>query len=135
MSEALPITGGCLCGAVRFEIDAAATSVGYCHCRMCQRNTGQPFAVGATFPSASLRLVKGESRAYRSSQAAHRHFCPDCGSPLFFAAVGAREIDVWIGALDEPARFRPTSHIWMSAAMPWLHIDDELPRYDERRDG
>ncbi|MBM3490626.1 MAG: GFA family protein [Alphaproteobacteria bacterium] len=86
--------GGCLCGRVRYVATGRPSRAGICHCRMCQRATGQPLVAGAVFAKAALRIT-GETRAYRSSPRALRHFCPTCGSPLFFEP------------LDQPDRSGP----------------------------
>ncbi len=83
--KSLPITGGCLCGAVRFEATEPPSWVGYCHCRMCQKAYGQPSGIFAGFKGAqkaALRFTKGNPTYYRSSAWLERGFCSTCGSPL-----------------------------------------------------
>jgi hypothetical protein len=90
----LPLTGGCLCGAVRYEISAPAIDVNYCHCRMCQRFTGGLIVAGAHFPMEAFRFTQGEPKYYKSSPIAERGFCADCGSSIIYrcTASGARHL-------------------------------------------
>ena len=121
--------GGCLCGELRYEgrnpIDA-----GYCHCRICQRSTGAPLLAWVTFPIADFSFVKGEPTIYRSSPRGVRNFCSNCGTQIAFHGDETHgQIDVNIGSLDDPGQAVPEYHIWVGSRVPWLHIDDELPRY------
>lgn len=125
--------GGCLCGAVRYVATGAPSRSGICHCRMCQRATGQPMVAGAVFAKTAIS-VKGETRAYQSSSRARRHFCPTCGSPLFFEPLDQPEhLEVWLGTLDDPARIEPAYHIFCASQVPWLAIQDDRPRHAEWR--
>src|ERR1700678_422647 len=76
--------GGCLCAKVRFRVTAAPLDTGYCHCRMCQRNSGAPVVAWAIFPDASFSWIAGEPGIYASSASATRSFCATCGSYLVF---------------------------------------------------
>ena len=107
---AMTWTGGCLCGAVRFEVQGPPDQVGICHCRRCQRWTGSAFAVGVRFPRAAFRLTKGDPRLYRSSTIMERGFCADCGSPLIEYVNTENDVDgVWLslGNFDDPSAFDP----------------------------
>jgi len=123
--------GGCLCGQLRYEardpIDA-----GYCHCRLCQRSSGAPVLAWASFPTARFSFERGEPRSYRSSLAGLREFCASCGTQIAFRGDATpTRIDVNIATLDDPASIEPEYHIWIDSRMPWLHIDDDLPRYTD----
>ena len=87
VEETTPMTGGCLCGAVRFQITAKPLTASYCHCTMCQKHGGGPFMVGATVPLEGFSFTKGKPAAYESSPGNLRLFCGACGSSL-----GAREV-------------------------------------------
>ncbi|MFC3615557.1 GFA family protein [Lutimaribacter marinistellae] len=129
--KALVVTGGCLCGKIRYEIDMPAISSGYCHCRFCQRFTGSAMSVWTAFPSAGLHLVKGEPRFFASSPIAERGFCPDCGAALFYRLVRpqpAAYVVVFKGSLDAPEQNAPSAHSGVESRMPWLEILDDLPR-------
>src|SRR3974377_2309698 len=99
--------GGCLCGKVRFRVvDAAASDSGYCHCRMCQRNTGAPVVAWTTFPAQSFAWTAGSAATYSSSPKVRRQFCADCGSYLVCRREdNPAEVSVNTASLDDPAAF------------------------------
>ncbi len=129
-------TGGCLCGAIRYESSEPPIEAGTCHCRTCQRWTGTAFAVGVRFPRTAFRLTKGEAKLYRSSSIRERGFCPDCGSSLFDRCLvrkAARRFNpdmVWVqlGTLDHPEAVSIDFHYGVETQLPWVHFDDGLPR-------
>ncbi len=126
-----PITGGCSCGAVRYEISEPAIDAGYCHCRMCQRNSGSPVTAFAAFPRESVRFTQGEPKYYGSSSPGERGFCANCGSSLTYRPsipLWSDFITVQIGSLDHPENITPTWHGGIESQMPWLDIRDNLPR-------
>ena len=131
-TEALPITGGCLCGAVRYQISAPAIDVAYCHCRMCQKFTGGQIIAGAMFPIEAVRFTQGDLKYYRSSPIAERGFCADCGSGVLMRhLVKAKWFDwywVLLASLDNPENFVPTAHFGIESQMPWLGVHDDFPR-------
>ncbi len=123
--------GGCLCGSVRYEIDAETIGSMLCHCRTCRRYSGAPVLEGTTFPARAFRFTKGAPKYYQSSKIARRGFCPDCGSPLVYEGLVSMWRD-WIvvttGSLDEPEKFPPTYHLGIESSLPWLKVHDDLPR-------
>jgi adenylate cyclase len=131
MNDRVKITGGCSCGAVNYEISQQPDDyVGYCHCRMCQKALGGPFGcfVNFTMPNTAdtFKFIGAEPKYYRSSTWMERGFCAQCGSPL--VVRDATGFAVMIGSLDHPEDFPPTSHCGIESQVPWLKIDDELPR-------
>ena len=106
------VTGGCLCGALRFTATGAPYRVGLCHCLDCRKHHGALFHASAIFPASAVTITG----AYRSF--GDRSFCPTCGSPVL--AVWQDEIGINLGALDEPSRFRPTYELWTIRREPWL---------------
>ena len=136
--EIQKVTGGCLCGEIRYEATKPALDVEYCHCRMCQRNTGSAFHLGVMVPKENFRFTKGAPKFYESSPVFHRVFCPDCGSPLILrpqeSTNRSRWVGIHIGTLDNPEEFVPTSHCGTESLLPWLEIDDQLPRYRYEED-
>ena len=129
MSDAAAVTGGCLCGAVRYAASAAPTKTSYCHCRACQRHFGAAAGMYTNFPSADFRFVKGKPKRYRSSTFAERGFCAACGSSLTFQYLGRPEvIGVAVGSLDHPENVRPEVHWGTESRLPWFEVDDDLPR-------
>ncbi len=126
-----PYDGGCLCGAVRYSFSAPAVGARICHCRACQKAMGAPYLAQASFPRASLN-VTGETARFRSSARLWRHFCRICGTRLFIEPIDAPDrIGVPIATLDDPRAVRPDRHIWVSAKLDWVRIDDGLPQDDE----
>lgn len=123
------LEGGCLCGTVRYRIDAARAIVDYCHCRTCQRASGAPVVAWAQVAPESFELVAGVPRRFASSAGCDRHFCADCGAQLYMTDHGDRSVGVTVASLDAPDRLAPASHGWTASRMPWLDIDDDLPRY------
>src|SRR6202045_2460560 len=107
-AEAKPVlTGGCQCGAIRFAVKAAPVRVSICHCRMCQKASGAPFASFADIEHADFTWTKGKPAAFRSSSIAERDFCRDCGTPLSFRRIDGPRIGVMTGAFDRPDREEP----------------------------
>ncbi len=127
--KTLPVTGGCLCGAIRYESTAPPNWVSYCHCRICQKAYGALFGLFAAFPEAAFRYTRGAPKYYRSSPRARRGFCRDCGSPVDFRYDDRRERGVLIGTLDRPEEWpADRRHNGIESEVPWLVIDDGLPR-------
>jgi hypothetical protein len=126
--------GGCLCGAVRYRIEAEPADVAYCHCRMCQRAAGAPVMAWLSVPASAFAWTRGRPRAYRSSERAGRLFCPDCGAQLAFKVVAEPErIDLTVASLDDPASVVPEYHIWVESRLPWFETTDTLPRHRAER--
>ena len=124
------IAGGCLCGACRYETDAEPINVRACHCRACQKATGSPFYARVLVPLDGLR-VSGPIRWFASSDDVRRGFCTQCGSTLFSERLSIGAIGLTMGTLDEPDRFRPTEHIWVSSKQAWIELADGLPVHAE----
>ena len=131
------LTGGCGCGAVRFEVTAPLGASGYCHCTRCQRRTGTAASANAQLPPGSLRLLQGEDRlrSWAPEDGFEKLFCGDCGSALFSRKPGTTEMaGVRLGAFDEDPGVRPGWHQYVNYAASWESIpDDGLPRYPEAR--
>ena len=135
MSDREKITGGCLCGAVKFEINEIPLSVAVCHCRMCQRHTGSAFFVGVDFNPETLRWTTGKPQVFKSSKIAERGFCGRCGSTLYlyypqppWRDYHKKFIGIAIGALDHPGRWKPDHHCGVESQLSWTDYDDGLPR-------
>jgi len=127
-------TGGCLCGAVRYESTSDRFAQHYCHCTDCQKTYGGPFGVGFVVVEAKTKLAGEVARYTKTSDSGHRKshlFCPKCGSPLGeqveeFPGV----IVLAVGSLDDPSVFRPEAHYWVTSKQPWVNIADDLPQLD-----
>ena len=123
---------GCLCGAVRVEIDAEPLATRQCWCRLCQYLAAGNSSVNTVFPSDKV-AISGEVRWYESiaesGRPMERGFCPTCGTPLF-SRTSARPhlLIVRTGALDDPELLAPQMHIWTAEAPAWACLDPALPR-------
>jgi len=127
-SPVLPLTGGCLCGAVRYAIAAPIAALRACHCTHCQKNTGTGMSVNAVVASKDFAITLGTPKRFTttadSGRTLMRHFCGDCGSPLYaYREVSPERIVVKAGTLDDPSGLKITAHIWTKSAQPWSHID------------
>lgn len=128
----MKLTGGCLCGAVRYEFEGTPGAAGWCHCRMCQRSSGAPAQAYVQLALAGFRYMAGEPAVYRSSANGERRFCPACGSQLEFRDRDVPEtISLNSGTLDDPALVPPDRHIWTASAVPWFTDAPGLRRYPE----
>jgi hypothetical protein len=128
------LTGGCYCGAIRYETAGPAVNQAICHCTMCRRTTGAPCVAWFSVPSQGFKLSKGEPARFRSSDHATRTFCSTCGTQISFTDdASPEETDVTTCSLDEPENMPPHSHIFTGSAMPWLSRADELPQYMQSR--
>ncbi len=124
--------GGCLCGAVRYEIDGPVSNPCFCHCASCRRAAGAPTVPWGTFARDALRVTRGRLSEYGSSPQVWRGFCPRRGTSLTYRhEARAAEIDVALATLDDPTRIAPLMHVWVKDRLPWVSIGDSLPRYEE----
>jgi hypothetical protein len=128
----MQLTGGCLCGAVRYEVKhLAGDVVDYCHCAECRKAGGAPVVAWLEVAPSRFRVVRGAAKGFASSARATRWFCADCGSQLYMADNAGGLVGVTLGTLDDPGQVLPTVHGWESERVAWLRIDDSLPRYDK----
>jgi hypothetical protein len=132
----LPLTGGCNCGAVRFEVSAPPLSAVYCHCRRCQRRTGAAASANARVVPGSFQVVSGEDRlrAWKPPDGGEKWFCGECGGHLFSQnPQDHSQVRVRMGAFDRDPGVRPSVRQFVAYAAPWEPIpEDGLPRHAER---
>lgn len=121
-------SGGCQCGRIRYALYAAPEGTHLCHCRMCQKAVGGPFAALAPVRLRDFAWTRGTPETYLSSTAAARDFCAACGTPLTFRYLDSEWIDVTLGSLDRPAEVPPGLHLGVESRLPWLDRLAELPR-------
>lgn len=129
------ITGRCYCGAVTIAADGPAQTVTYCHCADCRRVTGAPVTAFAAVAKGAVALSaesQGTIRHVSHSEGVERWFCGSCGSPLkaWFAYLPNQDY-LPLGILDQAPDMPPEHHCYVGAAMPWLSLDDGLPRSDD----
>ncbi|WP_407866446.1 GFA family protein [Phyllobacterium phragmitis] len=127
MTEDADWTGGCLCGKRRYRFARPPSTSGYCHCSMCRRATGGPFAVLVRVDEDDLEWLSEPPATFRSSPIAKRGFCPDCGTPLFLRYDDDDRIRLTAGSLDHPERITPSYNYGIESRLPWVCYDDDLP--------
>ncbi len=126
------LTGGCLCGALRYAVRGDPLLTTLCHCSICRRAAGAPLVAWAMYPLRDFVLERGKLATFASSPGVERGFCAACGTTLSFAADFIPGlIDVTIASLDEPDELPPQLHMWESRRIPWLVLGDDLPRHAE----
>jgi hypothetical protein len=119
-------TGGCLCGAVRYEFEPRDVRNWFCHCRMCQQFSGAVVTNNLVVQLKDFRWTKGKPKYYESSRIARRGFCASCGSSLVFAPLHDNYICVQMGTMDNPELCPPKGHYGIEGHISWLPIDDSL---------
>lgn len=125
--------GGCMCGAVRFEISGPLRNVVYCHCSQCRKLHGTPFASNAGVESKHFKLISGEDQltGYEIVPGIVKSFCKRCGSPI--TGRNAKQPDmvrIRLGSIETEITERPSAHIFASSKASWDQICDGLPQYD-----
>jgi hypothetical protein len=124
-------TGQCHCGAVRYEMPAETIHRALCHCSDCRRHSGAPMVAWGLVRKDQLK-VDGETKEYASSEHGRRHFCPRCGTALFYTSdvVFPGQIDVQIATLDDPDAIAPTAQIQTAERIGWMERLDQLPQFE-----
>ena len=133
----LPLSGGCQCGALRYEVSAAPLMIYACHCTTCQTQTGSAFVVSATVAEDALTFTSGEPQRIEWSAASGNGrvglFCGACGTRI--ANAGVPSIGIYslrAGTLDDTSWVRPAGHTWMKSAQPWFRPDPDDVVTDEQ---
>ena len=116
------MTGGCLCGSVRYEAQPDISSAYYCHCRDCQIGSGSAFHVAVLAPQSSFRVLAGETSIYAktadSGNNIERVFCPNCGTPIWWIGEGFPDVMVLtVSSLDNPEAIVPSRELWTDSAV------------------
>jgi hypothetical protein len=126
------LTGGCRCGAVRYEVDGEAAHHALCHCRDCQMGSGAPMVAWMAFKDSQFRVTRGAASHYTGESGSNRFFCGICGTPLYFtnAAMLPGIVDVQSVTLDEPDANPPTAHIQVAERRAWMVGEESLPAFD-----
>lgn len=136
MDKSARITGGCLCGKIRYEVSAPMTDPHYCHCRTCQKASGAPVIAGAFAARNTFRFTEGAPTIFRSSPIIERGFCGGCGTYLIYRPL-IPEWSAWmivtIASLDRPECLPPQRHYGIESRIKWLDIRDDFQRerYEE----
>lgn len=128
------VAGGCLCGAVRFEVDPPFVRAGHCHCSRCRKHSGTFGLTQARVARERFRLLHGAERirVYGKGEGAVKAFCVDCGSSLFGGTwPDGPQVSIRMGAFDGDPGIRPQFHTYVGSRAPWDEITDALPRHEE----
>jgi hypothetical protein len=127
-----PLSGGCLCRSVRYEISAPLGTIEHCHCAMCRRAHGAAFSTNAIVPTSALTVTSGAAliSEYESSPNRRKCFCAKCGSQLFIRRLNKPEFTViTLGTLDGDPGARPERHVFVASKAPWYEIAGDLPQF------
>jgi hypothetical protein len=130
----LPLTGRCLCGGVRYEIDESLVSASYCHCTRCQRRTGTAASVQGRIVPGSLRILQGEElvKEWKPEDGFGKCFCTACGGALWSRNSEGEIGSVRLGTFDSDPGVRPSYRIYTAYAVPWEPIpEDGTTRHPE----
>jgi hypothetical protein len=130
-----PYTGGCACGAIRYEVSAEPAMMNYCQCRQCQRESGNGHGAHVTFVGAAV-TVTGEASTWQSigegGTRKDRAFCPTCGNPVYITLPDMPEVFVASAAsLDDPGRYQPQLVMWTAAGQKWDRLNPALVTFDK----
>ena len=129
--------GSCLCGRVQFSVDKFNLQAGHCHCSMCRKFHGAPFATLGSVPAESFHWIQGkeEVKAYTAENGTIRSFCQNCGSSLFFASPALTDgiVEVALGVFDDDIPVVPDVHIYLDSGANWVSVSDELPKFSAGR--
>lgn len=136
-SEDDPLTGGCLCGTVRYEVTGPFISASYCHCTRCQRRTGAAASANARVARSDFHLLSGADalRTFRPGDGAPKVFCAECGSAVFSGDLDKdAPLGLRLGGVDGDPGITPQFHQFVEFAPAWEPVpDDGLPRFPGRR--
>jgi hypothetical protein len=137
-SHEQPLTGSCMCGAVRFQVNGPFTTAGYCHCSRCQHRTGGLWALSGMVDAGAIEVLAGADmiRTYRPPEGFSKSFCGTCGGHVWAGDPGAGGIvAIRLGAVNGDPGIRPSWHQWVASAPGWDVLpDDGLPRYPGPRE-
>jgi hypothetical protein len=131
-----PFSGGCACGAIRYESTAEPVFMLHCHCRDCQRSSGGPFSSFVVVPKEAFKFTQGSPRFHASPSEAggetHRGFCPECGSPILSNPDAAPHlVAIRTASLDDPGGFCLQAEVWTSDAHPWDRMDPAVQKFEK----
>ncbi|NET32780.1 MAG: GFA family protein [Cyanothece sp. SIO1E1] len=131
----VPFSGGCACGAIRYECDNAPLAMLNCHCHDCQLSSGAPFASGVVVLTRSIKVngsPKEHSVRASSGFRTTRSFCSSCGSPLFTTGEARPDFtSIRFTTFDDQSNFSPALDIWTSSAALWVCLNEELPHFSQ----
>ena len=122
--------GGCLCGAIRYQVEGNPTSISICHCSSCRRASGAPTVSWFVVTRAQFNLMSGTLTIRQSSKPVRRGFCRHCGTQLTYEHESTPDaIELTTASLDDPGRFKPTKEIWLAEKLPWVAVNANLEHH------
>lgn len=122
--------GGCMCGAIRYQLVCESPWSVYCHCKSCRKHTGAPVTVLVAGLPDAVSWTSGERSLYESSPGRYRGFCRDCGTSLTWEAeVNGSWLGLHISTFDNPDALPATEHVFCDDAISWVNLTDDLPKY------
>lgn len=128
------LSGGCMCGAVRYEVSGEPFAVTHCHCLSCRKHNGGPVVTLAGFTKDQVEFSGHKRGVYESSPGVGRAFCSQCGTPLTWEGDGGEEfgdlIEIHLCTFDEPEALVPNGHAFYPERLSWFDIADDLPRFE-----
>jgi hypothetical protein len=128
------MNGGCMCGAVRYQVAGDSFDISHCHCLSCRKHNGGPVVTLAGFRADQVSWSGAERKIYESSPGVGRAFCIECGTPLTWEGDGGEGLgpifEFHISTFDHPELMVPTAHTFARERIAWFDIADELPRYE-----
>lgn len=130
--RATGMQGGCHCGAIRYQVECEPKTHALCHCTDCRRHAGAPMVGWTMYPVGACTVTRGTPKIYASSEHGRRHFCPDCGTGLFYKndAMLPGIIDIQSATFDDPAAVPARVHIQTADRIPWMATAHELPMFE-----
>ena len=133
------LTGGCLCGAIRYTVDVPITELRACYCTHCQKASGAAGSVNAVVPTNALHFTQGKPKRYaakaESGRTLFRFFCGDCGSPLYSQRETTPETSVLrAGTIDDLGDVKISASIWTRSARHWAHVEPDSKQFPTQPD-
>ena len=131
-------TGGCLCGAIRYEVDGELLRTLNCHCDDCRKTTGASFGTAVFINEDDLKLVQGTPKTFEheneTGQTLTKRFCENCGTHLFARSSRAgKMVHIKVGTIDDAGFVRPEMDLFVSSKMPFVPLSDETEHHDQGR--
>ena len=128
------ITGGCLCGEVRYECESEPVVTAICNCTNCQRQTASAFSVIVGVSKGSIKFTSGKTAFFESlgdsGKLVYRHFCNKCGTPIYSDVESTPDLD-WIkqGSVDDTSKLTPQISLYMKSAQDWVTLNDSIAQF------